>query len=65
VEDHRGNAYRAAYVAKLRRAVYVLHVFQKKSTRGVATPRRHLELIRQRLQAAKRLDAEDRRETHQ
>ena len=65
VEDHRSDTYRAAYVAKLRRAVYVLHVFQKKSTRGVATPRRHLELIRQRLEAAKRLDSEEHHETHQ
>ncbi len=57
VEDHHGDTYRAAYVAKLTRAVYVLHVFQKKATQGVATPRRHLDLIRQRLLVAKRLDA--------
>ena len=65
VEDHRGNTYRAAYIAKLEHAVYVLHVFQKKPVRAVATPRRHLELIRQRLRAAKRLDSGDRHETHE
>jgi phage-related protein len=58
VEDWAGDTYRAAYIAKLAHAVYVLHVSQKKATHGVATPRRHLTLIRQRLQAAKRLDAE-------
>jgi phage-related protein len=58
VEDFDGDTYRAAYIAKLASAVYVLHVFQKKSTRGVATPWRHLDVIKQRLRAARRLDEE-------
>jgi hypothetical protein len=33
-------------------AVYVLHAFQKKSTRGIATPQHQVELIKQRLKAA-------------
>jgi len=33
-------------------AVYVLHAFQKKSKRGIATPKKEIELIRQRLAAA-------------
>jgi len=33
-------------------AIYVLHAFQKKSKKGIATPQRELELIRQRLAAA-------------
>jgi len=32
--------------------VYVLHCFQKKSTKGIETPRQDIELIRERLKAA-------------
>lgn len=49
--DERGS-YRAVYTIRLRDAIYVLHVFQKKSTKGIATPRREIELIKQRLVAA-------------
>ena len=38
-----------------RRQVYVLHVFQKKSASGIATPQRHLDLIKQRLREAVRI----------
>ena len=38
-------------------AIYVLHVFQKKSKRGIATPRRDINLIRQRLREAARIHA--------
>ena len=46
VERHRGDAYRAVYTAHFENAVYVLHVFQKKSKTGIATPRHDIELIR-------------------
>lgn len=49
VEDFRGNAYRAVYTVRFGNAVYVLHCFQKKSTRGIETPKPDLELIRERL----------------
>lgn len=52
VEDFRGDAYRAVYTVKFAEAVYVLHVFQKKATRGVATPRHEIELISERLKRA-------------
>ena len=52
VESHDGNAYRAVYTVRFEKAVYVLHAFQKKSTRGIATPQRHVDLIRQRLREA-------------
>lgn len=52
VEDVRGDAYRAVYTVRFTDVVYVLHAFQKKSTRGIETPRRHIELIRKRLKAA-------------
>ncbi|MEQ1912803.1 MAG: type II toxin-antitoxin system RelE/ParE family toxin [Vicinamibacterales bacterium] len=53
VEDYDGNTYRAAYTVALSHAVYVLHVFTKKSKRGIETPRPDKDTIRSRLQAAK------------
>ena len=55
LDDHDGDTYRAVYTVRFKAAVYVLHVFQKKSKRGIATPRKDLELIRTRLEAARRL----------
>ena len=52
VEDWRGDAYRAVYTVRFEERVFVLHVFQKKSKSGVATPKRDLDLIRQRLKVA-------------
>ena len=52
VEDWRGSTYRAVYTVKFAIAVYVLHCFQKKATRGIATPKPDLEIIRERLKAA-------------
>jgi len=54
VERHRGDAYRAVYTARFDDAVYVLHVFQKKSKTGIATPKHEIELIRRRLAEAER-----------
>jgi phage-related protein len=52
VHRHEGGAYRAVYTAHFAGLVYVLHAFQKKSKRGIATPKKEIELIRQRLAAA-------------
>lgn len=52
VEDWRGNAYRAVYTIRYEDRVFVLHVFQKKSKSGVATPKPDLDLIWKRLHAA-------------
>nr|WP_314564635.1 type II toxin-antitoxin system RelE/ParE family toxin [uncultured Pseudomonas sp.] len=52
VEDFDGNTYRAVYTVRFGTAVYVLHCFQKKSTKGVATTQHDLQLIKQRLKAA-------------
>jgi len=49
------NTYRAVYAAQFDEAIYVLHAFQKKSTRGIATPTRDVDLIRRRLADAERL----------
>jgi phage-related protein len=53
--DDRSGTYRAAYVVHVGNAVYVLHVFQKKAMSGISTPRRDIELIRQRLRLARQL----------
>ena len=54
VEDFDGNAYRAVYTVRFAESVYVLHAFQKKSKRGVRTPKADIELIRARLGTAER-----------
>lgn len=55
VEDHDGNTYRAIYTLRLGEVVYVLHVFQKKAKRGSATPKHHLDMIRERLRHAEQM----------
>lgn len=52
VEDWKGDTYRAVYTVKFSAAVYVLHCFQKKATKGIATPKPDLDLIATRLKAA-------------
>jgi phage-related protein len=52
VESWQGDAYRAVYTVKFARAVYVLHCFQKKSRKGIETPKHDLEQIRERLKIA-------------
>lgn len=53
VDDHDGDAYRAVYTVRFEGVVYVLHAFQKKSKRGIATPKREIALIEQRLKRAR------------
>jgi phage-related protein len=53
VSDYDGNAFRGVYTTKFKDAVYVLHCFQKKSKKGVETPKPDLDLIKKRLQDAK------------
>ena len=53
VDDFDGDTFRAVYTVRFAGAVYVLHAFQKKSKSGVATPRREIELVEQRLRRAK------------
>src|SRR3954468_24011879 len=54
VERYRKDAYRAVYTAHFADAIYVLHVFQKKSRRGIATPKPDVDLIRRRFAEAER-----------
>ena len=41
--NYASNTYRAVYTTKIGDAIYVLHAFQKKSTRGIQTPRKEIE----------------------
>jgi len=52
VEDHQGETYRAVYTVRFAEIVYVLHAFQKKSKRGIATPPRERAMVRARLRRA-------------
>jgi phage-related protein len=58
VSDFRGDTFRAVYTVRFPRAVYVLHVFQKKSKRGIATPQREIELVTRRLAQVVKVEAE-------
>lgn len=55
IEDFDGDTYRAVYTVRFAGVVYVLHAFQKKAKKGIATPQRDIELIKARLRDAEAL----------
>ena len=63
IESDADGTYRAVYTVKFEEAVFVLHCFQKKSKRGIATPQKDMDIIHARLKiaeaVAKRLRNED------
>ena len=54
--DYRTDTYRAVYAVKIGERVYVLHCFQKKSKRGIKTPKKEVDLIKKRLKMAQGLE---------
>jgi phage-related protein len=52
VEDYDSDTYRAVYTVRFAEVLYVLHCFQKKSTRGIKTAQRDIEMIQERLRRA-------------
>jgi phage-related protein len=50
-----GDAYRTVLAVQLGERIYVLHAFQKKSKKGIATPKPDVDLIKQRYKEAKEL----------
>ena len=54
VTDHRNDTWRSIYTVRFEGAVYVLHVFQKKSKKGISTPKKELDLVLHRLAQAER-----------
>ena len=47
-----GDTYRTVYTVQFRSAVYVLHAFQKKSKRGIETPKQEIDRVKSRLKTA-------------
>lgn len=62
VSDYQSDTYRAVYTVRFEERVYVLHAFQKKSKKGIATPKAEIELIKRRLRQAEELHKEWRQE---
>ena len=58
VENWQNNTYRAIYTVRFAATVYVLHVFQKKSKSGSATPKLDMDMIRDRLNRATQIAKE-------
>jgi phage-related protein len=52
VEEFDGDAYRCVYTTKVKDVIVVLHAFQKKSKRGIETPRHEVNLIHARFKEA-------------
>ena len=52
VARHDGDTFRAVYTVRFSTAIYVLHVFQKKSKSGIATAKKDIELVKSRLKLA-------------
>ncbi len=57
VESDPSGAYRCVYTVKFRTGIYVLHAFQKKSRKGITTPKEHIDMIKRRLKQAAEMDA--------
>ena len=64
IENDQSGTYRCVYTVKFQAAIYVLHAFQKKSRKGIATPREHREMIERRLRQAAEVDAQEGKDHH-
>jgi len=51
--NYRSDAYRTIYVVKLGKDIWVVHAFQKKSTKGIKTPKKEFDLICSRIKQLK------------
>lgn len=51
----KGDAFRVIYTVRISDEIWVVHAFQKKSTRGIKTPQREIDLTKERLQRLKDL----------
>jgi len=55
VSDFDGNTFRAVYTVRIKGVIYVLHAFQKKSKKGISTPKTEIDKIKRRLKEAESL----------
>ena len=53
VADFDGDTYRTVYAVKIGLDIYVLHAFQKKSKAGIKTPKKEIDLVKDRLKILK------------
>jgi phage-related protein len=51
----KSGTYRAVYTVKFEDAVYMLHAFQKKSKKGIESPKEDIEVVRRRLTEVERV----------
>jgi phage-related protein len=51
----KGDAFRVVYAVQLAEEIWVVHAFQKKSTQGIKTPKREIDLIKDRLKRLKEM----------
>jgi phage-related protein len=51
----RGDAFRVVYAVQLVEDIWVVHAFQKKSTQGIKTPTREVDLIKDHLKRLKEM----------
>ncbi len=51
----RGDAFRVVYAVQLGQDIWVVHAFQKKSTQGIKTPKREIDLVKDRLKRLKEM----------
>lgn len=59
IARHDTDTYRAVYTVNIGEKIYVLHAFQKKSTRGIRTPKKEIDLIKQRLKIVQQMEAKN------
>jgi phage-related protein len=55
VSDFDGNTFRAVYTVRIKGVIYVLHAFQKKSKKGISTPKTEIDKIKRSLKEAESL----------
>ena len=55
VLPYHGDAFRVVYAVQLAQEIWVVHSFQKKSTQGAKTPKREVDLIKDRLKRLKEM----------
>lgn len=52
IGNGRGETYRAIYTVKYQECIYVLHVFKKKSTKGISMPKKEQKVLEERIKTA-------------
>ena len=51
----KSDAFRVVYALQICDEIWVVHAFQKKSTQGITTPKREIDLIKERVKRLKEM----------